>query len=348
MIVTRTPFRITLGGGGTDLPSFYRKHGGFVLAMGIDKYMYVALNVPYADRKLRLHYTQSETVDHVDDLRHELAREALKMHGITDAIEIASVADLPAGTGLGSSSCYLVGLLSAIRAYLQRPATVEQLAEEACHIELDILGKPIGKQDQYMAAAGGLTELHIDRDGTVRIERVSLPSYSIADFLANTHLYYTHVQRTTTDILGEQTEKLKAGPSEVEQNLLRIKEIGYQIAQAFREAEFDRFGELMHEHWLAKKQLSGRVTVPSVERLYDYVRDEYGVLGGKVAGAGGGGFLMLYCPRDGKRLTKFMESQGMSRLTYSAEFEGSRVVTNLLTSRSIHYHLSHNPSATLA
>lgn len=347
MILTRTPFRITLGGGGTDLPSFYRKHGGFILAMGIDKYMYVALNVPYADRKVRLHYTQSETVDHVDDLRHELAREALRRHGITDAIEIASVADLPAGTGLGSSSCYLVGLLSAIRAYLQRPATVEEVAEEACHIELDILQKPIGKQDQYMAAAGGLTELRIDRDGKVQIERISLPSYAIADFLANTHLYYTHVQRTTTDILGEQTEKLRAGTSEVEDNLLRIREIGYEIAKAFREAEFDRFGELMHLHWLAKKQLSGRVTVPAVERLYDYVRDEYGVLGGKVAGAGGGGFLMLYCPRDGKRLTKFMETQGMSRLTYGAEFDGSRVVTNLLTSRSIHYHLSHNLSATL-
>jgi D-glycero-alpha-D-manno-heptose-7-phosphate kinase len=347
MILTRTPFRITLGGGGTDLPSFYRKHGGFIVAMGIDKYMYVALNVPYADRKVRLHYTQSETVDHVDDLRHELAREALRRHGITDAIEIASVADLPAGTGLGSSSCYLVGLLSAIRAYLRRPASVEEIAEEACHIELDILQKPIGKQDQYMAAAAGLTELHIDREGVVRIERISLPNYSIADFLANTHLYYTHVQRTATDILGEQTAKLRAGPSEVEDNLLRIREIGYEIAKAFREAEFDRFGELMHLHWLAKKQLSGRVTVPAVERLYDYVRDEYGVLGGKVAGAGGGGFWMLYCPRDGKRLTKFMETQGMSRLTYGAEFDGSRVVTNLLASRSIHYHLTHDQSATL-
>src|SRR6516225_6558974 len=162
MIVTRTPFRITLGGGGTDLPSFYKKHGGYILALGIDKYMYVALNVPYADRKIRLHYTQSETVDHVDDLKHELAREALKAHGIVDGVEIASVADLPAGTGLGSSSCYLVGLIMAIRAYLARPAPPEEVAAEACHIELDILKKPIGKQDQFMAALGGLTEIHID------------------------------------------------------------------------------------------------------------------------------------------------------------------------------------------
>src|SRR5579875_142417 len=167
MIVTRTPFRITLGGGGTDLPGFYRKHGGYVFALGIDKYMYVALNVPFADRKVRLHYTQSETVDHIDELKHELAREALRAHGIFDAVEIASVADLPAGTGLGSSSCYIVGLLAAIRTYLGRLVVAEELAKEACRIELDILHKPIGKQDQYMAAFGGLTELHIDRDGNV-------------------------------------------------------------------------------------------------------------------------------------------------------------------------------------
>jgi D-glycero-alpha-D-manno-heptose-7-phosphate kinase len=340
MIVTRTPFRITLGGGGTDLPSFYRKHGGYILAMGIDKYMYVAINVPYADRKLRLHYTQSETVDHVDELRHELAREALKKHGITDAMEIASVADLPAGTGLGSSSCYLVGLLNAIRAYLRQPASPDDVAEEACHIELEILNKPIGKQDQYMAAFGGLTELHIRRDGSVSVEQVSLPSYSIDEFLANTHLYYTKVQRATTEILAEQTNALDRGPGQVEDNLLKIRDIGYKIGAAFREAEFDRFGELMHEHWLAKKELSGQVTIPQVERLYDYVRTEYGVLGGKVAGAGGGGFVMLYCPKNGKHLTRFMETQGMSRLAYGAEFEGSRVAMNLLGSRSVHYHLT--------
>ena len=338
MILSRTPFRITLGGGGTDLPSFYSKHGGYVLALGIDRYMYVVLNVPYTDRKVRLHYTKSEMVDHVDQLEHELAREALRLHGIYDAIEIASVADLPAGTGLGSSSSYLVGLLTALRAYLGRPATVEELADEACHIELDVLRKPIGKQDQYMAAAGGLTELHIARDGRVRLERIALPSYAIAEFLANTHLYYTTINRATTDILGEQVKKLEAGPSAVEENLLRIRDLGYRIGAAFREADFDQFGRLMHEHWLAKKELSGAVTVPAVEALYDRLRSEYGVLGGKVAGAGGGGFLMVYCPRNGKRLTQFMEAQGFPRLNYGAEFEGSRVVVNLQPSRSIALH----------
>ncbi len=157
MIVTRTPFRVTLGGGGTDLPSFFEKHGGYILAASIDKYMYVALNVPVADRLVRLHYTQSETVDDVADLRHELAREALLRHGIHDSVEIASLADLPAGTGLGSSSCYLVGLLNAVRHYLAEPSTAEYLAPEAVDIELNVLRKPIGVQDQYMAAFGGLT-----------------------------------------------------------------------------------------------------------------------------------------------------------------------------------------------
>ena len=180
MIVTRTPFRVTLGGGGTDLPAFYRKHGAYVLSMGIDKYMYVALNVPYADRLVRLHYTQSETVERVEELKHELAREALLRHDIHDAIEIASLADLPAGSGLGSSSCYLVGLLNAVRAYLLRPATFEELADEACSIELDVLKKPIGKQDQYMAAFGGLTELRIAHDGTVTVNRLTLPSDAIS------------------------------------------------------------------------------------------------------------------------------------------------------------------------
>lgn len=342
MILTRTPFRITLGGGGTDLPAFYEKHGGYVLALGIDKYMYVGLNVPYADRKVRLHYTKSEAVDRVDELEHDLAREALRAHGISDAIEIASLADLPAGTGLGSSSAYLVGLLNGLRTYLREPTSSEMLADEACRIELDTLKKPIGKQDQYMAAFGGLTELHISPSGIVRTERVDIPGYAISEFLSNTHLYYTNVQRTTTQILGEQTQALSRSYGNVESSLLEILDIGLRIGQAFRKLDFDSFGRLMHEHWMAKKRLSGKVTVPSVEELYDYVREHFGVLGGKVVGAGGGGFVMLYCPHNGAALTAFMESRGMARLTYNAEFEGSKVIANVLASRSINYHSDHS------
>ena len=339
MIATRTPFRITLGGGGTDLPSFYEKHGGFVLALGIDKYMYVVINIPNADRLVRLHYTRSETVVHTRDLRHDLAREALLRHGIYDAIEVASLADLPAGTGLGSSSCYLVGLLNALRAYRLNPVPVEALAQEACDIELEVLKKPIGKQDQYMAAYGGLTCLEIARTGQVTVKPLILNPHSLSDFVANTHLYYTNVQRDTLDILASQSAAVRGDPGgAVEDGLLRIRDIGYSIAEAMRACDFDRFGQLTHEHWLAKRSLSSKVTVSVVEQLYEHVRAEYGVLGGKVAGAGGGGFWMLYCPKNGARLASFLATQGLSRLHYSAELEGSRVIANVLKSYSGHFH----------
>ena len=339
MILTRTPFRVTLGGGGTDLPSFYEKHGGYVLACAMDKYMFVALNVPLADRLVRLHYTQSETVEDASALKHELAREALLRYGIRDAVEIASLADLPAGTGLGSSSSYLVGLLNAVRSYLERSGTAAELAEEACDIELNILRKPIGKQDQYMAAFGGLTELRIDRSGSVTVERFQLPAHAIAEFVSKTHLYYTNVRRDAADILAGQDRALRAGKDGgVEDSLVEIKAIGERIGDAFRAADFDRFGDLMHRHWLAKKRLSKDVSVEPMERLYDRTRREFGVTGGKIAGAGGGGFIMLYCPGDGKALTEFMAAQGFERLSWTVDFSGSRVVSNLLVTRSQKRH----------
>ena len=346
MIATRTPFRITLGGGGTDLPSFYRKHGGFVLAMGIDKYMYVVLNVPHADRLVRLHYTKSESVADARQLQHELAREALLRHGVRDAIEIASVADLPAGTGLGSSSCYLVGLLNGLRAYTLNPASLETLAAEACEIELDVLKKPIGKQDQYMAVYGGLTSLEIDRAGKVKVTRFNMNAHALSDFVANTHLYYTNTLREATEILAEQNQAMRqpAGGS-TEDSLLEIRDVGYKIADAIRGGNFDRFGELMHCHWILKRKLSTKITVPVVEKLYEHVRTEYGVLGGKIAGAGGGGFWMLYCPKNSTRLTEFMSSQGLSRLHYSPELEGSRVIANVLKAYSGHFHALHHAEA---
>jgi D-glycero-alpha-D-manno-heptose-7-phosphate kinase len=340
VILTRTPFRVTLGGGGTDLPSFYEKHGGYVLASAMDKYMYVALNVPIADRLVRLHYTQSETVEDAAKLKHELAREALLRHGIRDAVEIASLADLPAGTGLGSSSSYLVGLLHAVRSYLDLPASAPDLAEEACDIELNVLKKPIGKQDQYMAAFGGFTELRISHQGHVAVQRLQLPAHAIAEFVAKTHLYYTNIRRDAIEILAGQDRALRndgAGGS-VEDALVEIKAIGEDIGNAFRATDFDRFGELMHRHWLVKKRLSNDVSVEPMERLYERVRRDFGVTGGKVAGAGGGGFMMLYCPADGKALTDFMAGQGFERLSWTVDFGGSRVVSNLLVTRSQKRH----------
>ena len=332
MILTRTPFRVTLGGGGTDLPSYYREYGGFIFAMGIDKHMYIMINPPTVDRNIRLHYSNSETTNHVTQVRHELAREALRLQGIEDKMEVSSMADLPAGTGLGSSSCYLVGLLNALHHYRRDYVSLDRLAEEACYIELEVLRKPIGKQDQYMAAFGGLTVLEIGRDGSVDIRSIDLGSSSTSALIANTHIYYTGVERDALSVLSEQNNALeskeRAEHSRVTDSMHHIKELGRRILRAIEIEDFDAWGRLLDEHWRNKKRLSSKISFSKVDRLYEHVKAEYSVLGGKVIGAGGGGFLMLYCAKQHKRLEMFMHENGMPRLHYSIEREGSKVLVN--------------------
>lgn len=341
MILTRTPFRVTLGGGGTDLPSYYAKNGGFIFAMGIDKYMYVITNPPGVDRKIRLHYTQSEVVEHVSKVRHELAREALRFHSIEDGMEIASMADLPAGTGVGSSSAYLVGLLLALHQYRRDYVSLETLAEEACFIELNILKKPIGKQDQYMAAFGGLTVLEIMRNGEVDVRHVNLRESAIPDLVNHTHIYYTGLNRNALDVLAHQNASMNGSPEErssVENALNCIKELGYRILDAIQAENFDEWGHLLHQHWEHKKRMSEKISISLCDEIYEEVRQRFGVLGGKVMGAGGGGFLMLYCPKDGRRVEDFMLSRGMPRLYYYLEREGAKAVANVTSSQSMILH----------
>ncbi|HEX8172246.1 MAG TPA: galactokinase [Thermoanaerobaculia bacterium] len=333
MIVTRTPFRVTLGGGGTDLPSYYSQHGGFIFGMGLDKYMYVVVNRPTVGRKIRLHYSQSEVVDHVDELRHELAREALRAHGIEDSFEVASIADLPAGTGLGSSSCYLVGLLNALHHDRRDYVPLQALAEEACHIELNILKQPIGKQDQYMAAYGGLAVLEIARDGSVAVRQLRLNASDTAELVAHTHIYYTGAQRDAREVLQDQNlamqQKTGADHARVADSLHRIKDLGYRILEAIEQSNFDRWGQLLDEHWQQKKKLSGKISLQTVDAVYDEVRERFGVLGGKIIGAGGGGFLMLYCPQRHAPIEAFMAAHGMPRMHYTVEPEGTKVVAQI-------------------
>lgn len=342
MIVTRTPFRVTLGGGGTDLPSYYEKYGGFIFAMGVDKYMYIMLNPPTVDSKVRLHYSQSETVDHVTELKHELAREAFRFHGIENKMEVSSMADLPAGTGVGSSSCYLVGLLTALHHYRREYVSLQTLAEEACHIELNVLKKGIGKQDQYMAAYGGLTVLEIGNDAHVKVRSVELSSSSIAALVANTHIYYTGLHRNTIKMLADQNSAMQSKDNPAHQtvadSLHRIKDLGYRILDAIERENFDAWGQMLDEHWQYKKRMSSKISFSTVDRLYDEVKDKYGVLGGKIIGAGGGGFLMLYCPNQDRQLEEFMISQGMPRLHYMVELEGSKSVANLGSTKSMVFH----------
>lgn len=333
MIITRTPFRVTLGGGGTDLPSYYERYGGFIFAMGIDKYMYVIINPPTVDNFIRLHYTQGETVFNVSELKHELAREALKYHGIEEKMEVSSLADLPAGTGVGSSSCYLVGLLTALHQYRRNFISLQELAEEACEIELNILKKGIGKQDQYMAAYGGLTVLEIAKDGKVDVRPIAMGASAIADFVSNTHIYYTGFRRRSVDSLTDQNKAMQSAAAPrhqvVADSLHHIKELGYKILDALEKENFDDWGQMLDEHWQYKKKLSTKISLAKTDQIYDVVRKDYNVLGGKIIGAGAGGFLMLYCNKDHKKLEQFMESQHMPRLHYTIEPEGSKVVANV-------------------
>jgi D-glycero-alpha-D-manno-heptose-7-phosphate kinase len=338
MIITRTPFRLTLGGGGTDLPSFYQQHGGFILAVGIDKYMFINVNTPVIDDKIRVRYSKSELVNHVDEVEHTLARESMRAFGLAKGIEIVSVADIPAGTGLGSSSCYLVGLLNALRALMQKPVPPRELAEEACHIELNILRKPIGKQDQYMAAYGGLTSLTIDRGGTVLVERLPVSAELVEALENNLLLFYTHGTRDATEILTRQDGATRRKDGNVVGSLREIMDIGLEIRDEIIKGNLRRFGELMHVHWQTKKRLSHGITNPQIDAWYELARRN-GAIGGKISGAGGGGFLMLYCEDNKYRLREAMRGAGLRELNFRFEFEGSKVVFDIV---SRDQRLAHN------
>jgi len=341
MIVTSTPYRITLGGGGTDLPSFYREYGGFVLAVGINKHMFLNVNTPILDDLIRIRYTKTEIVSRIEEVSHTLARAALEHFGIKNGIEIDSIADIPAGTGLGSSSCYLVGLLNALHALTQKPVSPEKLAEEACHIELDLLRKPIGKQDQYMAAFGGLTVLNISKNGKVDVQYLS-PSPDIVEELENNLLlFYTGGVRDATAILQQQDDATKKQDSSVIGSLTAIKDIGMEIASVIEAGNLRRFGELMDIHWQTKKRLSTGVSNANIDAWYELAKRN-GAIGGKIAGAGGGGFLMLYCEEGKARVREALRRAGLRELSFRFEFEGSKVVLDIVSrdGRLAHMHRS--------
>lgn len=330
MITTRTPLRVTLGGGGTDLESYYRHGGGFIFAMALDKYIHITAHRPAFLTEVALHGPDPERVQRAEGLRHELVRAALLSHGIEDRFEAASIGDIAGGTGLGSSSCFLVGLLRALHALQGQEPDTQALAEEACKLEIEVLAKGIGKQDQYMAAFGGLTTLDIATDGQVTVGRVDLAPEVEAAFLTHTHIYYTGLRRDAAVILDAQNQAMQAGSgaehARAAQSLGTIKDLGYRIRDAWQAGDLDGWGHMLHEHWLSKKALSSKISWPHIDQLYDHVRARLGVTGGKVIGAGGGGFLMLFTPGPGDELEAFMAGQNMPRLRYSIDRAGSRVL----------------------
>ena len=327
MIVTRTPFRVSLGGGGTDLPSYYSRYGGFIVSAAIDRYVYVMLNRRFED-SIRVSYSQTEIVDSADAVQHPIVREALRFTGLGKNLEIVSIADLPANTGLGSSCAFTVGLLNALHTMKREHLPLEELAEEACHIEIERLGEPIGKQDQYIAAFGGITCLEIDCEGGVRPYSLDLPEDVIQELENNTAVFYTGIQRSTSEVLSHQSKATEAKDERVTQALHMIKDIGREIRTALGRGDLDRFGWLMDEHWQAKKGLSNKVSSSKLDRWYE-IATSHGALGGKVMGAGGGGFFVFYCPNGAKgRLREALTAEGLKEMRMGIDFEGSKVLVN--------------------
>lgn len=328
MILTRAPLRIPLGGGGTDLPSYYSQYGGFVLSAAINKYVYISLNRPQVDDLIRVKYSKSETVEDLNEVQHDLVREAMRLTGVERGVEIVSMADVPAGTGMGSSGSFVVALLRAFHALRREYVPPQELAEEACHIEIDMAGSPVGKQDQYVAAFGGITCFDISRDGQVAVSRISFSNHQMDELRSNLLLFYTGIQRRAMDILEDQKRDTAHSNPDVIESLHRTKELGLQIKEALQDGDLDRFGELMDVHWQNKKRRSGKISDPRIDRWYELARDN-GAVGGKLIGAGGGGFLLFYCPNSHKgQLRKAMAEEGLREMPFEFDFEGAKVLVD--------------------
>jgi len=324
MIITRSPLRITLGGGGTDLPSYYREHGGFLVAAAIDKYVYVTVMRPFVEG-IFLKYSKLEHVERPDEVQHPIIREAIAMLGFrTPQVEITALADIPAGTGLGSSGSFTTALLKALYAHRRRLLHPGELAELACEIEINRLKEPIGKQDQYIAAYGGITCFTFNRDGSVGAEPLKLRMESLFALEDNLLLFFTGFSRGAGRILEEQKLRTEQADATMLSNLHYVKELGLRSRKALEDGDPALFGELMHEHWEYKKRRSGGMTNAKIDEWYDLGRHS-GAIGGKLVGAGGGGFLLFYA-EEHRRLREAMARAGLEEVRFRFDFEGTKVL----------------------
>ncbi len=324
MIITRSPLRISLGGGGTDLPSYYQDHGGFLLAAAIDKYIYITLHHTFVP-DLIVKYSQLERVATAAEIRHPIIREALQLLEIEGSyLELASMADIPAGTGLGSSGSFTTALLKALHTDLKSIVHPRELAEQACHIEIDRLAQPIGKQDQYIAAYGGLTCFEFLRDGGVVAQPLKIDMETRYNLEDNLLLFFTGYNRDAASILAEQDTKSKQQDREMVENLHLVKALGYQSKDALESGDLRRFAELMNVHWQHKKRRSGNMSNDDIDRWYDLAIAN-SALGGKLIGAGGGGFLLFYT-EDSARLRHAMAQVPLREVRFRFDFSGTAVV----------------------
>lgn len=322
MIVTQTPLRISFAGGGTDLAVYYEGREGYVVSSAIDKYAYVVVKERFDD-EIYLNYMRKEIRSDVASIEHGLIREAMRMTGLESGVEVTLLSDIPSeGSGLGSSSSFTVGLLNAFYAYRGEQVTAERLASEACEIEIERLGKPIGKQDQYIAAYGGLRGFRFRRDGAVDVKALRLPGGKLRELSSRLHLFFTGATRQADGILSEQ----KGATRDRLQELDAIKQLAVELEPALEARDFDRLGKVLHENWELKRRLASGISNPAIEEMYARARAS-GALGGKICGAGGGGFLLVYCAPDRQeRLAKGMHDYRV--LPFQLERDGSKVIFN--------------------
>jgi D-glycero-alpha-D-manno-heptose-7-phosphate kinase len=324
MIIARSPLRISLGGGGTDLPSYYRDHEGFLISAAIDKYVYVTVMRPFTEG-VYLKYSQLEHVEKIADVKHPIIREALQILGFkTPQVEITTLADIPAGTGLGSSGSFTTALLKALYTHRRRHLHQEELAELACHIEIDRLSQPIGKQDQYIAAVGGVTCFTFHQDDKVTAVPLKISQDSMFDLEDNLLLFFTGYSRSASGILKDQQVRSQNNDIEMLNNLHYVKDLGYRSKDALESGNMVKFGELMHEHWEHKKKRSGGMSNPKIDEWYELAMKN-GAVGGKLVGAGGGGFLM-FLAHDRNKLRHTMATAGLEEVRFRFDFEGTKVV----------------------
>lgn len=324
MIIARSPLRVSLGGGGTDLASYYREHSGFLIAAAIDKYVYVSVSRPF-NEGIILKYSKVETVNEVALVEHPAIREALKYFNLkSPQIEISSFADIPSGTGLGSSGSFTTALLKALHGHYRKNIHPQQLAELACEIEIEKLGEPTGKQDQFISSYGGITEFNFHKDGTVTSAPLNLSMQTVHKLEDNLLLFFTGISRAAGSILKDQVDKSNSNDVNMIENLHFTKDLGLRSKEALLEGDTIKFGQLMHEHWEHKKSRSSGMTSHFIDNAYgEAIRS--GAVGGKLVGAGGGGFLMFYA-NDKEQLRKKMAEIGLEEVRFQFDFEGTKVI----------------------